>query len=161
MCWLKDLAKIRQKLTFANNILLGTWKDNLTLYDFGCTNTFWNQKALKPTGNVRDENIKFVSAIRYLAIKSTQQVLTYFKSFCQSFHIPFSYCIFDQRYCFFIKKIFNRYIKKLWKSRNDWFLIYRLPYQSSVKIPSGKMSVLSHLDIGGYINNNGLYLLSF
>ena len=54
----------------------GTWKYNLPLYDFGCTNTFWNQKAFKPTANVRDENIKFVSAIRYLAIKSTQQVLT-------------------------------------------------------------------------------------
>ena len=28
MCWLKDLAKIRQKLTFANNILLGL--ENIT-----------------------------------------------------------------------------------------------------------------------------------
>ena len=76
------------------------WRDKLPLYDFGYANTFRNQKVLKPIagGKVRDKNVhfgshrtslisqkkykqnnpcylqKFQPAIRYLAIKPTQQL---------------------------------------------------------------------------------------
>lgn len=78
----------------------GARKDNLPLYDFGYENTFWNQLVFKPivTGSVRDKKInfelgrtssmsrkmqkknnpcdlqKFQAPIRYLTIKTTQQV---------------------------------------------------------------------------------------
>ena len=72
------------------------WKDTLHLHGFSYTNTFQNQISFKhiATGSVRDENKKFEShrcrkkykqnnpcnlqkfqaAIRYLAIKPTQQL---------------------------------------------------------------------------------------
>ena len=58
---LKDLVKIHQKVTFgfASNNLRGL----IPLYDFGYANTFRNQKVFKPiaTGNVKDENVNFLS----------------------------------------------------------------------------------------------------
>ena len=64
MCWLKDLVKIYQKLTIANNILLELEQLNqLPLYDFVYAKTSRKQKVFKliATGKVRDENINFES----------------------------------------------------------------------------------------------------
>ena len=54
MCWLKDLVKIRSKLTFASNIILDLEK---------ITYPSMTLKVFKPVakGNVSDENIKFES----------------------------------------------------------------------------------------------------
>ena len=120
------------------------------------TSTFQNQKVFKPiaTGIVRDENINFeldrtsstsekiqtkqfllsskVSSSHqvpsyqtYTTSKSNEYIneltLPYFGLFCQTFHIPF-----DQLFFVVMKNFFNRYIKRLLKSRNYWFLIYRI-----------------------------------
>ena len=118
----------------------GAWKDNLLFYDFGYANTFWNQK--------------FRAAIRYQAIKPTQQVIPY------SFH---SHSIFHSfttsliNVCFVVmKNIFNQYIKKLLNRETAYFIIF----QCLVKIPSGKMSFLSHPGIQLAVNHTGLYLSS-
>ena len=67
--------------------------------------------------------------------------LPYFESFCQPFHIPFYYNVFDQQFCSY-KNFFNRYIKTLLKSKYDWLLIfpYFIIFQCLVKTLSGKTS---------------------
>ena len=163
MCRLKDLVKIHQKLTFANNILLELEQLNqLPFYDFGYYKTFQKQKVFKPitTGKVRDENINFQSnrtssmlgkiqtKISVLSPRASSShripnyhtitrsklnefinklTLSYFSSFCQPFNFLFFQTIFD-RHLFYCQEnlFFNRYIKKLLKSRNDWLLNYRL-----------------------------------
>ena len=134
----------------------GVWKDKLPLYGLVYSNTFQNQKVFKPiaTGIVRDENINFEldrtsstsekiqtkqfllsskvstshqipSYQTYTTSKSNEYIneltLRYFGLFCQTFHIPF-----DQLFFVVMKNFFNRYIKRLLKSRNYWFLIYRI-----------------------------------
>ena len=64
MCWIKDLVKIHEQVTFENNILLELEQLNqLHIYDFGYAKTFRKQKEFKPiaTGRVRDKNINFES----------------------------------------------------------------------------------------------------
>ena len=66
MCWLKDLVKIYQKLTFANNILLefekfGRWFQQSWFRQKVSPSLF--QKVFKriTAGKVRDKNITFES----------------------------------------------------------------------------------------------------
>ena len=56
--------------------------------------------------------------------------LPYLNSFCQP-SIFYSFILSLISFCFVVtKNFFNRYIKKLLKSRNDQLLIYRLLYYS-------------------------------
>ena len=102
MCCLKDLVKFRQKLTFANNILLELEKINYPSMTLAVPTLFETRKQqVIAAGKVRDENInfeshrtssmsrkkykhnnrcyfqKFQAAIRYLAINATSKLNEY------------------------------------------------------------------------------------
>ena len=120
----------------------GVWKDKLFLYDFGYANTFRNQKVFKliATSKVRYENINFESdrTSSMLEKIKTKQSLLYISSshlilscqtnttsklneyinkltlpFCQLFHIPFFYNIFDQSLFYCYEKLFQPVHKKV------------------------------------------------
>ena len=142
MCWLKDLVKIHQRLTFASNILLELEQINYPSYDFGYAKTSQKQKVFKPiaTGKVRDENVNFESnrtssmsgkiqtkqSLLSPRFSSSHQIPKYHSYLILSYPISIlsaSHSIFHSFitslisvYFVVIKKLFfNQYIKKLLK----------------------------------------------